>query len=158
MQEFHNPTDIANRALDHCGQDPLSESLGLSDPSPKGRLLNRIYGQLRQAELQRNVWAFSIKNCVLRAIDTNTMILVPALWVQSTTYFVGSIVADPFNNLWISNIPDNLGNHPLESTSWDQYYGPLTVSLYDSTTAYFAGELVYTTTGNGTSRVYLSLE
>jgi hypothetical protein len=41
---------------------------------------------------------------------------------------------------------------------WEPYFGPLAVALYDSTEAYSAGELVYTTAGDGTNRVYVSLQ
>jgi hypothetical protein len=68
-------------------------------------------------------------------------------------------VADQYGTFWISNTADNLDNDPLNTTAWDQYFGPLNVSLWDSTggTSYRAGELVYTTAGDGTNRVYLSL-
>ncbi len=155
---FQTPTDIANRALDHCGQDPIDATLGFNEDSKAARILGRIYDKLRQAELRRNVWVFSIRRAVLRAIDTTTMLLAPALWVETTTYFVGSIVVDATGQPWISNIPNNLGNDPLITSAWEQYFGPLTVSLYDSTstTAYFSGELVYTAAGDGTNRVFLS--
>jgi hypothetical protein len=42
--------------------------------------------------------------------------------------------------------------------SWDLYFGPLTAALYDSTITYAAGEIVYTTPGDGTNRAYLSLQ
>jgi hypothetical protein len=34
-------------------------------------------------------------------------------------------------NYGISRIPNNLANHPLLSTHWEPYFGPLTVSYYN---------------------------
>lgn len=160
MVAFRTPIDIANRALQHCGATRIDPLLGFNEDSRNASEVGFCYDKLREAELQRRYWTFSIKRTILRAIDSNTMLLVPALWVQNTTYFVGSIVADQAGSLWISNTPYNLGNDPLLTTAWEPYFGPMAVALYDTsgTTAYDAGELVYTTTGNGTALAYLSLQ
>jgi hypothetical protein len=55
-------------------------------------------------------------------------------------------------------MPDNLNLEPGTSAGWDLYFGPLTAALYDSTITYAAGEIVYTTPGDGTNRAYLSLQ
>lgn len=157
MAEFRTAIDIANRACDHVGCAVIDETLGFAENSDQAALFERQYGKLRQAELRRNVWRFAIRTAILRAIDTDTMLLSPALWVSSSTYFRGSIVSDAAGRLWISNIPDNLGFEPESTVCWDQYFGPMTVSLYATGGSYYAGELVYTTAGAGTSRVYLSL-
>lgn len=157
MPEFQVPADIGNRALQHLGQRQMSAALGFSENTKNATETSFAYGKLREAELHRNSWRFAIRRQILRAIDTNTLIVKPALFVQATTYFRGSIVADGNNNLWISNQPNNLGNDPLASTAWDPYFGPLTVALYDSTQSYYTGELVYTAAGDGTVAVFLSL-
>ena len=157
MAEYRTPVDIANCALQHCGANRLGSS-GFSENSKNASETAFRYGKLRETELRRNVWTFATRRAVLRAIDTNTMLLSASLWSPTTTYFVGSIVADQYANLWISRIPNNLNNDPLLTVYWEPYFGPLAVALYDSTQAYFAGELVYTTTGNGLARVYLSLQ
>jgi hypothetical protein len=162
MARFLFAVDIANRGLDHIGQDPISESLGFTQPGKTAALCARVYDKLRRAELQENAWRFALKKAVLRPIISTTLKLVAALWSASTTYFVGSIVSDQYGTIWISNTPDNLNNDPLNSSAWDQYFGPMTVSLWDTTTTttsagYNTGELVYTTPGDGTNRVYLSL-
>ncbi len=136
----------------------MDATLGFVDPSSKAAgEIGFAYGKLRRAELQRNYWTFAIKKAALRAIDTDTMILAAALWVESTTYFVGSIVADEQGNLWESVIPDNLGFRPLISPAWVPYFGPVTADAYDSGISYEAGELVYTASGDGTNRVFKSL-
>lgn len=157
MAEFHTPVDIANLALQLCGQGLIDPIKGFTEQSKSSRATSFAYGKMRRAELRRNAWRCAIKNAVLRAIDVNTRLLAPALWSQTATYFANSIVSDQNNNLWISNSPSNLGNDPLASLTWEPYFGPLTVSLYNSGTSYFAGELAYTTAGNGTYRVFLSL-
>ena len=163
MPAFRSDTDIANRALDHCGQDPLSPTLGFAEVSKKATLTRRLYPKLREAELRRNNWRFAIKNAYLRIIDPNTMLLTPTLWSASPTYYVGSIVADQNGTLWESIIRSNLNNQPDVAPAppawptWRQYFGPMTAALWSSTTSYATGELVYTTPGDGTYRVWRSL-
>lgn len=160
MDAYQTPVDIGNRACDHWGSLPVDPTLGFSgDTSRAAQFLLRSYDKLRQAELRRRDWSFAIKTVTLRAIDTNTMMLAPVLWSATTTYFRGMIVADANGRLWISNIPNNTGNQPEVTVYWDEYFGPLTVALYDTTggTSYNVGELVYTAPGDGTSRTYMSL-
>lgn len=136
----------------------MDPNLGFSDPTSRGAgEIGFVYDKLREAELRRNSWVFSIKETILRAIDQNTMLLAAALWSPLTTYFKGSIVADQNGNIWRSNTANNLNNDPLLTTFWEPYFGPVTVSLYASGGSYSAGELVYTTPGDGTYLVYLSL-
>jgi hypothetical protein len=158
MAEFNTPTDIGNRALQHCGAEMMDQVLGFTENSKVARQVSFVYGKLRQAELRRNTWTFATSRQILRAIDGNTMRIAPSLWVSTTTYFTGSIVADQSGTMWISRIPNNLGNDPLLTSAWDPYFGPRSVSLFDATTTYFSGELVYTAAGDGTNRVYLSLQ
>lgn len=158
MAPFLTAVDIANRGLQHCGAARINSALGFNEVSKQARESAFVYDKLRQAELRRNIWRFSIKLAVLRAIDANTLLLTPSLWSSVTTYFFGSIVADENGQWWISNIPNNLNNQPETSNLWDEYFGPKTVMLYDSTTTYSAGELVYTTAGDGKSRIFISLQ
>jgi hypothetical protein len=158
MAEYRSQADIGNRALQHCGAIRMG-SAGFSENSKNASEVSFCYGKLRQAELRRNVWSFACRRTILRAIDTDTMLLDAALWSSATTYFVGSIVTDQYGNLWQSTIRDNLNNDPLNFSSyWEPYFGPLTVDQYDSDNVYHSGELVYTASGNGTNRVYLSLQ
>lgn len=159
MSDFRAPVDIANRALQHCGASRIATP-DFSENSRNCAEVSFCYDKLRKAELQRRYWTFAIKRQVLRPIDQNTMLLAPSLWMSGMTYFAGSIVADATGMLWTSTIPNNLGNDPLLTSFWAPYFGPMAVPLYDTsgTTAYLAGELVYTTPGDGTNRVYLSLQ
>jgi hypothetical protein len=159
MGRFLFPVDIANRGLQHVGSTRIDQALGFTENSKPAAECASVYDQLRRSELQRNTWRFAIREAVIRPIDPTSMLLTPALWSMFTTYFVGSIVADQTGTIWISNQADNLGNDPLSTIAWDEYFGPLTVQPWDTsgTTAYRAGELVYTFAGGGTNRVYLSL-
>jgi hypothetical protein len=159
MAAFQTQIDIGSRALQHIGSSRMDPVLGFNDTAVRGASeAGFVYDKAREAELEANVWTCAVRRSVIRPVDANTMLLSPALWTPGTTYFVGSIVADQSGNLWISNIPNNLANDPLLSNFWEPYFGSMTVSLYDTATSYFAGELVYTTTGDGKNRCYLSLQ
>jgi hypothetical protein len=157
VTEFNSTTDIGNRALQHCGATRMDPTTGLDENSAGAAEVRFAYPKVRRAELRRNVWRFATRKAALRPIDTDTMFLSAALWREDTTYFRGSIVSDENTNFWISREPDNLGNQPEDSATWEPYFGPRTADLYDSTVSYCSGELVYATDGDGTVRVYLSL-
>lgn len=160
MAAYNNPVDIANEACIILGAQLINKSLGFTEQSPRSTAMAECYGKLKVSELERNTWTFSTRKAVLRAIDTNTMVLQPTLWSSQTTYYVGSIVVDANGALWESQVPGNLGNVPGQyglAGLWDLYFGPLSVALYDSTNAYFSGEIVYTANGDGTYNVFRSL-
>jgi len=157
---FQTNVDIGNRACQHCGVPRIDPTLGFTEGTERANEISFAYGKVKRAALRRNVWQFSIRSAALRPIDTNTMLVAPALWMATTTYFKGSIVADSSGFAWISRVPNNLNNQPGQPGAifaWEPYFGPLTVSAYDSTQGYFAGELVYVAPGDGTYNVYLSL-
>lgn len=155
---FRSPVDIANRACQHLGSTRISTTLGFTETSNRANAMAFAYDMLRRPELRSNYWKFATRRALLRALDTTTMLIAPALWSSGTTYRPGAIVTDESNTLWINNFPENLNNDPGNSYFWDVYFGPLTVQLYDDETAYFAGELVYKFTGDGTFQVYVSLQ
>jgi hypothetical protein len=160
MTAYKTPVDVGNRALQYLGASRMDQVLGFNEPSKNASEISACYDDLRVAELSERFWTFAIKWAILRAIDTNTMRLAPALWSPVTTYFAGCIVTDAGGDMWMSIIPSNLNNDPLLTLVWEPYFGPVGVPLYDATgtTAYSTGELVYTTPGDGTNRVYLSLQ
>jgi hypothetical protein len=161
MPEFLSPIDIGSCAAEACGQPRLDPTLGFADPSSKAASeIGFVYGKARRAELLRNNWRFATFLACLRPLDTNTLLVVPTLWVSTTTYFAGSIVSDENGTLWESAIVNNLGNQPGILTSlstWQPYFGPMTAALYDSSQAYSSSELVYTAAGDGTYNVWRSL-
>jgi len=153
---FATPVDVGNRACQHCGVTRIAD---FTEDTLAAGEISFTYDKVRRAELRRNTWRFATRNVALRPIDATTMLLKPTLWASTTTYAVGAIVQDAAGVLWQGRAPDNLNNAPGNSSAWEQYCGPLTVQPYDmsGTTAYFSGELVYETPGDGTALVYLSL-
>lgn len=152
---FLDSLDIANRAVQHVGTSRIDS---VTEDSKANTEASFSYDKVRRAELRRNVWRFAIKKTVLRAIDTTTMLLVPDDYDATKTYLPGAIVKDSNGQCWISTEPNNLNNTPGDTDVWDSYFGPMTVSLYDEDTSYFAGELVYKAGANpGSYAIYLSL-
>lgn len=147
--------DIANRALGHVGNKRLSS---IDEDSAACSAVTFVYDKDRRAELRRNVWRFSIRRVPLRPVDNNTRLLAPRLWNSTQLYLPGAIVSDANGTLWQSTLAENQGNEPAVTSAWDQYYGPVSVHLYDDETSYYAGELVYTLETDGSFVVFQSLE
>lgn len=159
---YNTPEDIANRALQHCGVPPSNRITSLSENTKNAKECALAYHKVRRAELRENNWKFSIARAVLRPIDSDTFTFYPPTWAIGTTYSPGDIVTytDPMDSsasYWVSNATDNLGFTPgALGSPWVNYFGPLAVSLYDSAVAYYAGELVYKTPGDGSYVIYFS--
>ena len=154
---FVTPVDIGNRACQHCGVQRIGSD-GFDEDSVQASEIAYVYDKVQRAELRRNVWQFATRRAPIRPVDTGTMLLEPTVWSSTTTYGYGALVSDSASALWQSQVQDNLNNEPGNSFAWDLYFGPMTVTPYDTTgtTGYFAGELVYETPGDGTYIVYLS--
>lgn len=153
---FLDSLDIANRALQHCGAEKI---LSVTEDSKNNKEVSFAYDKVRRAELRRNVWRFAVRKAVLRAIDTTTMLIAPAVWNSTTIYLPGAIVKDVNGQLWISSEPENVNNSPGDTGVWDMYCGPMTADLFDATTSYSAGELVYKAGADPASyAVYMSLQ
>lgn len=170
MAEFQTSIDIANRALDHVGQRHIAS---FTEDSKAALLCGSVYDKLRRAELQRNVWRFSIRETALRAVNNvvgapfagaptplgaPTMLLVPAAYNGAKTYLTGSVVAYG-GQFWTATANVPLAQQPDTSPAyWDVYFGSLVAVPYDTsgTTTYFAGEPVYTLSGV-TPSIFLSM-
>lgn len=155
---FDSAADIANRALQHCGVPPSNRITALTDNSKNAKECALVYDKVRESELREKVWRFSIRHAVLRAIDTTTKIYVPPTYAAGTTYAVGDIASftdsvDDTTRYWISDQASNTGNTPTDGEPWENYFGPVTVSSYDSTIGYYAGEIVY----DGSNNIWFSL-
>lgn len=147
--------DIGNRACLHVGAPAI---LSVDEDTDQNYYCSFAYDKLRRAELRRNVWRFATRRAMLRPIDTTTRMLVPDTYDSTITYSVGALVRDANSVIWQSTIPDNLNNAPHTTTAWEQYFGPLTVSLYDADITYYSGELVYTAGANaGSYVIFMSL-
>lgn len=153
---FLDSLDIANAALQLCGVDQIATP---TEDSKANKETAFAYDKLRQPELRLNVWRFSIRKAVLRAVDETTMILVPTAYASTTTYLPGSVVSDSNGQVWTSMEPDNINNAPGDTDVWDMYFGPMSVTLWDEDTTYFSGELVYKLGAiAGSYSVYKSLQ
>jgi hypothetical protein len=154
---FIDSLDIANRTCQHLGATRIASP---TEDSVNNSEISFAYDKLRRAELRRNTWRFAIKKAVLRPIDTTTFLLAPRLWNAGTQYLPGSVVKDTNGQLWVSNVANNIGNDPNLTDVWEGYYGSMTVDAYDSTggTSYFAGDLVYQSSGDGSYIIYMSLQ
>lgn len=145
MTGYSSPVDIANRALQLCGASRIT---AFTDNDKNAASVAFVYDKIRQSELRRNVWSFSIRQAIVRALADDTLLLVAPTWAAGA-YTAGAIVSS-LNTLWIASV--NTSGVPGTSPDWLTYAGPLTVSTYDATEEYEIGELVKS---GGT--VYLSI-
>lgn len=148
MAEYFTPIDIGIRACDHCGVPAIAS---FTEDTKAADRVNSVYDKLRVAELRRNVWGFSIRKTALRAVDTNTMFLVPAAWSATSVYPQGSIVS--YSNTFYfaaQYVSANVTPGAPNEAYWTVYFGPQTATPWDSDsdTSYFAGELVYYVASN----------
>lgn len=141
---------IANRALQHVGQKKLT---ALTDNSKAATEFATCYDILRRAELRRNVWTFSIRRVILRAVDTDTRVVAPSAWANSpVSYDAGALVT--YNGIiYLSAIDANAGSNPETSDNWQVYFGPRTAAQWTNDFTYFVGEMVLTPD----NQVYISL-
>jgi hypothetical protein len=138
---FIDSLDIANRALQHVGGNPI---LDVNEDSQNNLEVANAYDKVRRAELRRNVWRFAVRKAALRPVDDTTLQIVPALYDATRTYLLGEIVRDQNGQFWISEVANNFNQLPGgNNDAWESYFGPLSVSPFDATTSYLAGELVY---------------
>lgn len=153
---FLDSLDIANRCAQILGSPQI---FSVTEDSKINREATFAYDKLRRVELRRNIWRFAIRKAVLRPLTLTMRLLTPPTYSSTVPYFPGSIVQDANAVMWISQLPENLNNAPGgNNEAWEPYFGPLTVDLYDSTTTYSIGELVYMPVGNpGGYQVYMSL-
>lgn len=175
-EPFLTPVDVANRALQHCGARRITT---FADDSANAEAVQFVYDKVRTAELRRNVWRFAIRRAVLHPINTPldptsmptaplsitqslpSMVLVPPAWDAGVEYDFGAIATTSDGQVWLNIQPANTGQAPGGAgvTTWDTYFGSMCVQPYDTTgsTAYLAGDLVYTSPGDGTTQVFKSL-
>lgn len=161
MANYQTSVDIANRALQHVGGKRV---VTLADDSVNASAVLFCYDKLREAELRRNVWVFSVRKAALRPVDTNTKLLAPAAWAVGTTYAAGAVVTSG-GSMWESQAAANIGNAPgTDGTPWELYAGPKTIRLFVlnstgalSDVAYYSGELVRGNGAGDTTTVYRSL-
>jgi len=157
---FASATDIANRGLQNIGAERVTT---LTDGTKNAEAMKFVFHKLRTYEMRRNLWRFSIRRCILRAFDMNTMSYTPPVYASGTTYSQGEIVSYTdsvfsISSWYLSNIAANVGNTPTNfGQPWTNYFGPKYAALYDSTQGYRSGELVYEQASAGVLKAYLSV-
>jgi hypothetical protein len=156
---FKTALDIANAACQHMGCARITSFDTSVDDSVQADELNFRYDKVRQAELRRNVWRFSIRTALLRPVSAASAIVTPQVWDATKTYVKGSLVS--YNGIVYqarSAVAVNL-EPDQNPTSWAQFYGSPQATLWDASAAsgYSAGEMVYTQSGSSTPVTYISV-
>lgn len=138
--------DIANRALQHLGVPRIS---AFTDSSRAARETNFAVDKLRRLELQRSVWTFATKRCVMREIVALSQSVVFATYDATVTYQPGDVVADSSGFLWLSRKATNLAHTPGSEgvdPYWVPYFGPTVAQSHDIAVQYLPGDVVYVST------------
>src|SRR5579859_5931976 len=142
---FLTPVDIEKEAASHCGQYPITT---FQDNTRQAVEINNCYDNMRQAELSRHTWLFSVRRARLRPISSTTQLWTPPAHNAATTYTVGQVVtfaSSTYDNghsyPWILMVPSDVGDNPDTSANWSHYFGPVTIDVFDSGQTYAAGEV-----------------
>lgn len=152
---FLDSLDIARRSCQHLG---IARIETIDEDSKANQELSNAYDKLREAELRRFTWQFSIKMACLRPVTQSTLLFNPPAWNADATYLPGAVVKDDNGDIWSSIMVENRGNTPGQSQAWGQYFGPLTADAHQPGQGYYAGELVYIINGANNYSVYMSLQ
>jgi hypothetical protein len=121
--------DVANRALQHLG---IPRIASFTDSSRQARETNFAVDKLRRAELQRSVWTFATRRCVMREVLSTGFGAVFAAYASGTTYGAGDVVKDSTGFHWISRKASERRQHAGRSEgydpNWVPYHGPMVAS------------------------------
>lgn len=125
---FLDSLDIANRALNHLGVNPI---LSVTEDTTNNNEVAAVYDKVRRAELRRNSWRFAIRKTVLRPVTPTMLELNPGLYSATQVYMQYELARDVNGQIWISLIPDNVGNpQGGNNEAWDMYFGPMTADVW----------------------------
>ena len=161
MSSFRSVVDIAARACQHVGVRKIAS---FTENSKAASEISSCYDNLREAEMRRNVWRFTIRKAAIRPVDSNTTTFTAPAFNIATTYPLGGLVLSG-GQIWESTVAGNVGFTPGPDVfQWELYCGPLSVRLFTlnsgasaSDVAYYSGELVRGNGTNDTTTVYRSL-
>src|SRR6266550_2882213 len=152
---FETPLDIARRACQHLGERMIDSFADLD--SVASVEFNENYGRLRDFELERAVWAFSVRSAVVRPITDTSFIWTPPTYSPAAAYVGGNVVAftsvasdirfptvgaRPLYYQTEVNLGAAAGGNPDASFDWHRFSGNVAGDAYDATASYFAGEIV----------------
>src|SRR5690242_211147 len=88
MPAFTRPPDTGTQTIQRCGGNRVVAPKTLFTGTSKGATeIAACYESLREAELRRNIWRFSIRRSILRPVGT----ALPD-WDSTVTYAVGAYV------------------------------------------------------------------
>lgn len=144
---YASALDIANRALQLCGQIRIS---AFTDNAKAATEIAFAYAKLRRVVLRRNIWKFAVKKVALRAMTSTTQRFWPSAWAVGTTYSIGALVSytDPANQysssqVYISLASSNIGNAPSDTSfKWVLFSAPNACDTYSATVPYYVNEIV----------------
>jgi hypothetical protein len=155
-------TMIANRALQRVGVQRIgalvADDTVWTEDSKNASEIRACYHMLRRAELNRNVWRFSIRTVALRAIGKNSKLVTFAAYNNATTYALGAVSLATDGQLYQSRIPANVGNDPtLSAAQWSLYFGSAIAQEYVTTFSTAITYAQYDHTVGSDGVVYYSL-
>lgn len=124
---FKTAIDIANAACQHMG---CARIVTFADDSVQADEIGFRYDKLRQAELRRNVWRFSIRTALLRPVSTTSALFTPQAWDATKTYVKGSVAS--YNGIvYQARMAIAVNMEPDQNPAlWDQYYGSPMATLW----------------------------
>lgn len=151
MTAFTSAVDIVNRGLQRLGSSRITSLT--AGTSKSAQEANACYDKLRETELRRNIWRFSIRRVILRAVGT----ALPD-WDSGVTYVLGSLVTyNDVNYISIHATPNLNQNPATAATYWAVFTGntsqKVTFPAWGVGTTYPAGMIVTGTDG----LLYLSM-
>lgn len=131
-------TLIANRALQRVGVQRIgalnTDDTLWTEDSKNASEIRACFHMLRRAEMNRNVWRFSIRTVALRAIGYNSKMATFPAFNNTTTYALGFVVLGSDGQLYQSRVPANVGYDPISNpVYWSLYFGSTIVQEYVTT-------------------------
>lgn len=150
--DFRAPVDIQNRALTHCGARQISAT----DTNDRATEVRSVYDKLRVAELRRNIWTHSTRKAILRPVTTDVLLVTFPDHSPTATYPKFMVVTDTTGRVYQAQSAQAAGDGPDDNTAgsaWTRHFGTDVAFPWSEDTDWYAGEIVYSTTGN----LYLAL-
>src|SRR5579859_4395187 len=108
MSSFRSVVDIAARACQHVGVRKIAS---FTENSKAASEISSCYDNLREAEMRRNVWRFTIRKAAIRPVDSNTTTFTAPAFNIATTYPLGGLVLSG-GQIWESTVAGNVGFTP----------------------------------------------
>lgn len=134
-------TQIANRALQHCGATRIPASNDpnatlWTDDSKNADEIRACYHILRRAEQRRNIWTSNVRNVALRPIDTTGKAISFATWLVGTSYAINDVAVGSDLQIYQSKTAANVGHDPADPVNyayWTLYVGNLIANEFVTT-------------------------